>query len=268
MLGKLLKYEIKATGRIFLPIYLALILLAGINRIFIAFQFFPQNQALSLISGFVSLLYILLICGMFALTFVVMIQRFYKNLLGDEGYLMFTLPVKPSALILSKMLVSFLWIVVSIAVTIVSIFLLTLDPSVITAIATFFQEIADVFLGTHGQQVIIFIIELVVGCIIGIFSSILMVYAAMALGHLFQKHRVLASFGAYLVIMFILQVISTLILSIPTIQWVAEAGTSGTMAVTWVTGCLFPIYIVLDLLYGVGFFLLTKYIFAKKLNLE
>ena len=28
MLGKLLKYEIKATGRIFLPIYLALILLA------------------------------------------------------------------------------------------------------------------------------------------------------------------------------------------------------------------------------------------------
>ena len=39
MLGKLLKYEIKATGRIFLPIYLALILLAGINRIFIAFQF-------------------------------------------------------------------------------------------------------------------------------------------------------------------------------------------------------------------------------------
>ena len=117
---------------------------------------------------------------------------------------MFTLPVKPSALILSKMLVSFLWIVVSIAVTIVSIFLLTLDPSVITAIGTFFQEIADVFLGTHGQQAIIFIIELVVGCIIGIFSSILMVYAAIALGHLFQKHRVLASFGAYLVIMFIL----------------------------------------------------------------
>lgn len=82
MLGKLLKYEIKATGRIFLPIYLALILLAGINRIFIAFQFFPQNQALSLISGFVSLLYILLICGMFALTFVVMIPAILQKPAG------------------------------------------------------------------------------------------------------------------------------------------------------------------------------------------
>lgn len=268
MLGKLLKYEIKATGRIFVPIYLALILLAGINRIFVAFRFFPHNQTLSLISGFVSLLYILFICGMFVLTFVVMIQRFYKNLLGDEGYLMFTLPVKPSALILSKMLVSFVWIVVSMAVTGISLLILTSDPSLLAEIGTFFQKAADVLSGTYGQQAAIFTIELTVGCIIGVCSSILMVYASIALGHLFQKHRVLASFGAYLVIMFVLQVISTLILSIPVIQWAVEVESSGAMAVSWITGRLFPLYLVLDVLYGAAFFLLTKYIFTRKLNLE
>ena len=42
-----------------------------------------------------------------AYTCVVTIQRFYKGLLGQEGYLMFTLPVKNWQLVFSKALVSF-----------------------------------------------------------------------------------------------------------------------------------------------------------------
>ena len=38
MLGKLLKYETKATARIFLPLYGALVLLAVINRFFMAIR--------------------------------------------------------------------------------------------------------------------------------------------------------------------------------------------------------------------------------------
>lgn len=268
MLRKLLKYEIKATGRIFLPIYLALVALAAINRIFAQFHSFSTNQVLSLISGFTTLLYFLLICGMFVLTFVVMIQRFYRNLLGDEGYLMFTLPVKPSALILSKMLVSFLWTVISTAITVLSVLILALDETVMGTMGTLFQAIADIFSGAHGQQVSILAIELTIGCIVGLLSSILMVYASIALGHLFQNHRVLASFGAFLIIMFLMQIISTLLLSIPTIHWVSYIEPNGDAAMSWVVGQMFPLYLILDVLYGVGFFLLTKYIFTKRLNLE
>jgi hypothetical protein len=36
MLGKLLKYEIKATARLFLPLYLTILIFAAINRFFYA----------------------------------------------------------------------------------------------------------------------------------------------------------------------------------------------------------------------------------------
>jgi hypothetical protein len=55
------------------------------------------------------------------MTLIVLIQRFYKNLLGDEGYLMFTLPVQSWSHILSKLAVSMLWTVVSGGVALCSI---------------------------------------------------------------------------------------------------------------------------------------------------
>ena len=89
MLSKLLKYELKATGRIFLPLFLALLLFAGINRFTLSPDEFDAPAMISMI------MYIIIMVGMFVMTFIMMIQRFYKNLLSDEGYLMLTLPVKP-----------------------------------------------------------------------------------------------------------------------------------------------------------------------------
>ena len=40
---------------------------------------------------------------------VVMVSRFYRNLLKSEGYLMFTLPVSVHELIWSKLIVSLVW---------------------------------------------------------------------------------------------------------------------------------------------------------------
>ena len=106
MLGKLTKYEIKATARIFLPLYAGLLLFALINKVFIEINLLQTKMAfLSAISG---MIYFFIIVATFIITLVVMIQRFYKNLLSDEGYLMFTIPVTPSKHIISKMIVSIL----------------------------------------------------------------------------------------------------------------------------------------------------------------
>src|SRR5680860_1037839 len=91
MLSKLLKYEIKATGRIFLPLFLALLIFAGITRFISAVG--PEKWATPAILSMI--IYIIIMVGMFVMTFLMMIQRFYKNLLSDEGYLMLTLPTKP-----------------------------------------------------------------------------------------------------------------------------------------------------------------------------
>ena len=101
MLGKLFKYEMKATSRIFLPVYIAVVLFAALGRLVTGIDLFSNE--LSWLSGIFMGTYVLVIVATAVLTYIVVIQRFYKNLLTDEGYLMFTLPVKPSRLILSKL---------------------------------------------------------------------------------------------------------------------------------------------------------------------
>ncbi len=49
-------------------------------------------------------------------TLVSVIKNFYDTLYGQQGYLTLTLPVKSSTLIISKVIVSFIWIVAGFAV--------------------------------------------------------------------------------------------------------------------------------------------------------
>ena len=63
------------------------------------------------IAGILSMIiYGFLFFGIMVVSLVVVIQRFYKSLLGDEGYLMFTLPVETWKLVMSKLLVAIFWI--------------------------------------------------------------------------------------------------------------------------------------------------------------
>ncbi len=124
MLGKLLKYEFSATARIFFPIYGLVLLMAGITRLIWKMDTESVN-----IPRMISMsVYVALLVAMFVITLIVTIQRFYKNLLGDEGYLSFTLPVKVHSQIDAKMLITLLWSVLSVVVSAVSIFLLVMGP--------------------------------------------------------------------------------------------------------------------------------------------
>lgn len=117
MLRKLIKYEFKATGRIFFPLYLALIIIAFIQRLF--FQFNIENMGsivINILSLIVPSLFGAIVMAICVVTFVMTIQRFYKNMLGREGYLMFTLPVSVSKLIWSKLIVVMVWIILSVIV--------------------------------------------------------------------------------------------------------------------------------------------------------
>ena len=56
--------------------------------------FNTSNKIISAIAVVMAIMYGMVIIAAFVITLIVIIQRFYKNLLTDEGYLMFTLPVK------------------------------------------------------------------------------------------------------------------------------------------------------------------------------
>ena len=97
MLRKLIRYEFLATGRIFLPLYGAFVLISLIMRGAMQIQNIwriEENSFMNLLMVIPMLLYV----GMFVATVVgtilIAISRFYKNLLSEEGYLTFTLPAK------------------------------------------------------------------------------------------------------------------------------------------------------------------------------
>ena len=95
MLGKLMKHEFKTTSKVILPLYLILVVLTIFARIFAQSLFTAENSNIDSIGFglFGGLSVILYILGLFAVSiasFIYLLVRFYKNLFGDEGYLMHT----------------------------------------------------------------------------------------------------------------------------------------------------------------------------------
>lgn len=75
------------------------------------------------------LVYFGLCVAIAVVTFLVVVQRFYKGLLGQEGYLMFTLPVPTWQLTLSKLVGATIMTILSGIVGILSVFILALPAS-------------------------------------------------------------------------------------------------------------------------------------------
>ena len=102
MLGKLLKNEFIATGRIMGALYavVAVIMAYVLGSYYIAKDTASTGQMLGIM-----VLLLISSCS-FILTAVVMIMNFQKSLYGDQGYLSFTLPVKGSTLLISKIITS------------------------------------------------------------------------------------------------------------------------------------------------------------------
>ncbi len=115
MLSKLLKYEFRDTARTIPLLYL-------ISLIFAGFVLSAKTLNIGWFQMTTSVLLLLLGAAVSIITFVVVVMRFHKNLYSNEGYLMFTLPVKPGLLLASKSIVAFFWMILSYCVTAGAVF--------------------------------------------------------------------------------------------------------------------------------------------------
>ncbi len=266
MLGKLIRYEISATGRLFLPFYGALIVLALINKLFFSFD----TPMPDFIADVTMATYIIIIVAIAVLTYLVMIQRFYKNLLSDEGYLMFTLPVKSWQHITSKLVVAVMWTVISLLVTLFTIFLMVFNSEMIPHIQELIAEVRQEFAPLDQAAVISLFVQLSITAFISNVATILMIYSSIAIGHLFGKHRVLASFGAFLGINFAIQSASSLFVAFimpSTIERLDEFDGAFVEIMGLLRG-IFQVSNVINIVLCAVFFVVTSYILQKKLNLE
>lgn len=116
MLGKLLKQDFRATARIMLPLYAAVPVLGLFTNLITRLCENQNGFLIRAIGALVSFVFSLSLIAAVVTTVVLMILRFYRNLMTDEGYLMFTLPVSTTELIFSKLIVSIVWFLGTFAV--------------------------------------------------------------------------------------------------------------------------------------------------------
>ncbi|MEG3074079.1 MAG: hypothetical protein RR867_07660 [Ruthenibacterium sp.] len=288
MLKKLIKYEFRTTGKIMLPLFGAALILAGTTKLFLTVGYLMLRNAPDFVFGnnFLRgagmLLTVLTVFALIALMMVVFINsalRFYKNLLGDEGYLMFTLPATAGQHVFSKLLVSLCWtvggILFSVGVAlllsggVVAVTTITSNGTTSISFGAMLQQYAESGLGNGVYWIIPLLVLLV---FVGITCQYLMLYLAMAIGAQWPNNRLPASIGAYLGIGFILQIcmfFGMLIVGFVGMQtsWFAEMAQFMINNPMAAANTMFGIVAVGAVLCSLLFFFVTRWLLSKKLNL-
>ena len=283
MLGKLMKYDLRSGIRTFALIWIGLAALAAINGLTLRIAFDGDIQSklanfIITVLPMVLLVALYVAMGIFMLVFI--INRFYKGLLGNEGYLMFTLPVTSTAHIASKALTSMIFSVASAIVALLSGVLLmaVLTPPNFSDVAQAFQE-AGRYLRVNPLPAGTgwLIAEFAVYMLIVAAVTILQIYTAISIGHLAKKNRGWFALLAYVGISIAFSIIMNGCMSLlqsdafPNVllNWEFCLDDTGwhVQGVGMMASAL-GIYIGLDLLVGTGFFFATRAILSKRLNLE
>ncbi len=264
MFGKLCKLELRYMMRNFLPLWGVALALALVNGLLLPATDWEDS---GLLPGLMGEVLVCVMIAMAVLCVVLIVQRFYHGLLKNEGYLMFTLPVKTGSLILSKGLAALLVMVVSGVVGVLAFALVmgrVLDWSVLTETVTYLYQESG---ATAGNLALITLATVLLVLMVVAFQ-IQMIYLAQAIGHMASSHRVGMSVLAKLGISVALSTLENLAGNVldMTDEIAVEFDTLAE-AIPTIAGA----ELVNAALYLAGtviFFLLTRYILDTRLNLE
>ena len=279
MLKKLLKYEFQATARYFLPLYLLIIVLALLTRLTMSITIesnqLLKNLLVDLPSVLMAFAYGAGLLSIGLVTLLLVVQRFYSNLLGREGYLMFTLPVTPVKLLWSKLLAALVWGAASAAAVIVSLIVLLADQNIFWYMGDFFRELFDL-LSRGGTSLWMILLIGVAVLLTGALHSYLQIYAAIILGCQAKKYRILLGIVIYIGIsmaeQFLMGVGMTILALVPdfsmSLLYLFGYQQSTPEAVYSLFNLVLTGLLVFNVVLGTGYYVLTWQMMKKRLNLE
>ena len=272
---KLMKHEFRATGRIMVPLCL-LTLVAAVGGNLATRQLLEtDNDLLNVLGVLLMGAFAVAIAAVCIMSVVVMVQRFYKNLLQDEGYVMLTLPVSLHQHIWAKLLVSTVWFAATAAVVALAVFILTFQLGTFQDIAYFlsvlFRDLVELDAWTMFNGTV-FGVELAVILLLGALTTCLEFYSALAIGHSFSNHKMLWSVVSFFAINAAFSVLGsgfTAVMDISGHQALAVSrlpeNLGGAMQMTHL---MLGGILLLAVIQGVIYYLLTYLPMAKRLNLE
>lgn len=272
MLGKLMKYELRATSRTMGPLLILTLALGlfvrwttqAVNRFHT--DFFEIVNALLIFAFVVALI------GTAVFSVVLMVMRFQKNLMTDEGYLMFTLPVSVHQLLWAKLFTSLIWFLAVIATDALSLFALVYENGMFEEFFRMLGEVAvklDSYYTINGT---LFVLEALAMVLAAMISACLMFYAPISIGHSFANRKVLLSVVFYFVIQTVLQTLSVIAMTFlqnfesPVLTAMAA---ENTMHATVILAHIVLLgLLAASLLVAASLYFLTAHMLKKRLNLQ
>ena len=274
MLRKLMKHEFRATGRIMLPLF-GLLLLASVGANFsIRGMLDSDSTFLSTLGTILIMLFTVAVIAVGIVAFILMINRFYKNLLQDEGYVMMTLPVSIHQQIWSKLIVSTVWFAATVLVIALACFLMAADIRFMGELWHGLGElIAYAARSNHLDLVAngaLFCAELLILCVFASIALCLRFYSAMAIGFSFPNHKGLLSVAAYMVTDVAVQALGLSGISLLNDSWFHRLLLGWEPSISAAAGMHMSMWfiILLEAIYAAVFYFLTVYFLQKHLNLE
>jgi uncharacterized membrane protein YeaQ/YmgE (transglycosylase-associated protein family) len=181
MLSKLIKYDIRSTWRDFAGVYMAILL--GVIIAPLLFNH-VDTEITDMIASF-------LITSIVIATIVIMIVNLFKifntNVFSKQGYLTMTLPVTSQHIVLSKLIVSMMWIICTGIVSVIGvfIFLMILNPLPYASLAAVMEKISW-FLDNQGYLAVALIILSMIASAV---KEIAKLFLACSIAHLKQLNR-------------------------------------------------------------------------------
>lgn len=281
MLTKLLKHEWKETWRI--PVLCcAVVVLMTLTAVICFTRMSPPANADDLNAGaFVLMMfYVLTIsCISFIITIYVAV-RFYRNLYTDEGYLMHTLPVTPGQLLVSKLLISSVWLFVVTVLVLWAVFMIFIFgvPVMVAddmnlSFSFLVKYAAEYSNELFGMSLPVFIIFNFFYLLASAVSNALIIYGSISLGQMFSKHKVMGSVLCYIGVTIIIQTVSSFAMTpyLTKIIITNHSVSIGPGIPEFFGDFMRNTYIfsfIASIITGAACFFLSEYLMKKQLNLD
>ena len=195
----------------------------------------------------------------------ILLFRFYKSRFTDEGYLMFTLPVKTSHIFLSGAVNLLIWSLIAMIVVCASLAIAIVigpawTPEVLAEVRWIFSDMqfvfSDVITPGYSLATIVYMLVTVVYGIIAPMSAVVL-GATVA-----KKHKVLAIIGIMIGLSIVTSTVTGIISGISQfLMFAAEDNLSLYMSLTPLLSSIFL------LLLSVGGYILSVHFMKRRLNL-
>lgn len=277
MLVKLMKHEFRATSRVMLPLYLVLLVVSLGANLSVNVLMESDFHILQMMGGLLIAAFTIGIIGVCIMTVALMVQRFQKNLLSDEGYLMFTLPVNVHQQVWSKLLVSAVWFAATFLVVCLAGWLFVYHVGILRDLLKEVGYFIHVTTGYEMGSLMAIFLECVALAFVACCTFCLQFYAAMAVGYSRPNHKALFSVVSFFGFQFAAQTVGIILMNVLVkvigvlpvdemldaigMQQIYMDGLAATqlMLVVIILGCA---------VYGAIFYRITTWFLKNRLNLE